>query len=211
MIFDVKMEDFHRKVQLVSGGHIMDVPPTIIHASVVSHETVLITLTMAVLNAFEVVAADILNMYITALNKEKIWTLLGPEFDKDKGHNAIVVRALYGLKSAGAAFRRHLADCMRQLGYESNKADQDLWMKVDTQETKNGPKKYYSYILIYVDDILCIHYDPDLILTQIDKYFPFKPDSVGELDVYFTANISDSNKSQSNRFFEPDLRHSTFF
>ncbi|KAL7463856.1 hypothetical protein ACHAXS_004207 [Conticribra weissflogii] len=189
MIFDVKMEDFHRKVQLVSGGQIMDVPPTIIHASVVSHETVLITLTMAVLNAFEVVAADILNMYITSLNKEKIWTLLGPEFGKDKGHNAIVVRALYGLKSAGAAFRRHLADCMRQLGYESNKADPDLWMKVYTQETKNGPKKYYSYILIYVDDILCKHYDPDLILTQIDKYFPFKPDSVGELDVYLGAKL----------------------
>ncbi|KAL7447690.1 hypothetical protein ACHAXS_000073, partial [Conticribra weissflogii] len=56
-----------------------------------------------------------------------------PEFGKDKGGKAIVVRALYGLKSAGAAFRSHLADCMRQLGYESNKADPDLWMKVCTR------------------------------------------------------------------------------
>ncbi len=30
-----------------------------------------------------------------------------------------------------------------------------------------------SYILIYVDDILCIHNDPVSILTQIDKYYPF--------------------------------------
>ena len=87
---------------------------------------------MAALNALKVMAADIMNAYITAPNKEKIWTLLGPEFGKDNSRKAIVVRALYGLKSAGAAFRSHLADCMRQLGYESNKADPDLWMKVCT-------------------------------------------------------------------------------
>ncbi len=47
--------------------------------------------------------------------------LLGPEFGKDKGRKAIVV-AVYGLKSAGAAFRSHLADCMRQLWYKSNRS-----------------------------------------------------------------------------------------
>ncbi len=34
--------------------------------------------------------------------------LLGPEFGKDRGHKAIVVRAPYDLKSAGPAFRNHL-------------------------------------------------------------------------------------------------------
>ncbi|KAL7460640.1 hypothetical protein ACHAXS_001084, partial [Conticribra weissflogii] len=129
MIFDVKMEDFCWKVQLVVGGHMTDVPPTVMYASVVLRETVHIALTMAALNALKVMAADIMNVYNTAPNKEKIWTLLGPKFGRDKGCKAIVVRALYGLKSAGAAFRSHLADCMRQLGYESNKADPDLWMK----------------------------------------------------------------------------------
>ncbi len=103
-----------------------DVPPTVTYASVVSRETVRIASTMAALNALKVMAADIMNVYITAPNKEKIWTLLGPKFGRDKGRKAIVVRALYGLKSAGKAFRSHLADCMRQLGYESNKADPDL-------------------------------------------------------------------------------------
>ncbi len=42
-----------------------------------------------------------------------MWMLLGPKFGKNKDHKAIVVRALYGLKSAGAAFSSHLADCMR--------------------------------------------------------------------------------------------------
>ena len=62
-------------------------------------------------------------------------------------------------------------------------------MKVCTRDTRNGPEKYYSYIVIYVDDILCIHDDPDSILTQIDKYFLLKPDSVGELDVYLGAKL----------------------
>ncbi len=58
-----------------------------------------------------------------------------------------------------------------------------------TEETKNGPEKYYSYILIYVDNILCIHHDPNAILTQIDKYFLLKPGSVGEPDVYSWAKL----------------------
>ncbi len=115
--------------------------------------------------------------------------LLDPEFDKDKSCKAIVVRALYGLKSVGAAFRSYLADCMRQLGYETFFADPDLWMKVCTWDTGNGHEKYYLYILIYVDDILCIHNDSDSVLSQIDKYFPLKLDSVGELGVYLGAKL----------------------
>ncbi len=77
---------------------------------------------------------------------------------------------------------------MRQLGYESNKSDPDLW-KVCTQNTGSSPEKYYLYILIYVDDILCIHNDHDAILAQIDKYFLLKPDSVGALNVYLGAKL----------------------
>ncbi len=51
-------------------------------------------------------------------------------------------------------------------------------MKVCMCETKNGPEKYFSYILINVEDIPHIHNDSDSILTQIDKCFLLKPDSV---------------------------------
>ena len=74
-------------------------------------------------------AADIMNAYITAPTKEKIWTTLGPEFGNDADKKAIIVRALYGLKSSGAAFRNHLAECMYNLGYKSCLADPDLWYK----------------------------------------------------------------------------------
>ena len=104
MIFDVKMEDFRRKARLVAGGHVTKPPATITYASIVSRETVRIALTLAALNGLEVKVADIQNAYITAPVTELIWTVLGPEFGEDAGKKALLIRALYGLKSAGAAF-----------------------------------------------------------------------------------------------------------
>ena len=62
--------------------HTLDV---ITYISVVTRETVHITLTMAALHYLEVKAADMLNGYVMAPNREKIWTLLGPEFGDDAG------------------------------------------------------------------------------------------------------------------------------
>ncbi len=104
MVFDVKMEDFRRKATLVAGGHLTKAPATITYASVVSHETVHLALTFASLNDLEVKVGNVLNAYITAPVKEKLWTIFGPEFGLDSGKSAIIVHALYRLKSAGAAF-----------------------------------------------------------------------------------------------------------
>jgi hypothetical protein len=104
MIFDVKMEDFRQKTRLVAGGHRTEAPATITYASMVSRETMHLALTIASLNDFEVKVGDVLNAYITAPVKEKVWTVLGPEFGHDAGISAIIVHALYGLKSAAAAF-----------------------------------------------------------------------------------------------------------
>ncbi len=84
------------------------------------------TLMLAALNSPEVMAADILNAYITAPFREKIWTILGSEFGKNKGKKSIIIRA-YSLKSAGRAFQEHLANCMCSLGYKLCLADPDLW------------------------------------------------------------------------------------
>ncbi len=95
------------------------VPVTITYVSVVFRETVCIALLMAALNDLNVMVGDVLNAYITAPITEKVWTVLGPEFDIDDGKSAIIVRALYGLKSTGAAFCVHLASFMHQMGYTS--------------------------------------------------------------------------------------------
>jgi hypothetical protein len=103
LMFDVKMEDFRQKARLVAGGHRTEAPVTITYASVVSNETVRLALTIASLNDLEVKVGDISNAYITTPVKEKVWTVLGPEFGHDAGKSAIIVQALYRLKGAGAA------------------------------------------------------------------------------------------------------------
>jgi hypothetical protein len=39
---------------------------------------------------------------------EKVWTVLGPEFGDDAVKRALIVIALHGPKSDGAAFMNHL-------------------------------------------------------------------------------------------------------
>jgi hypothetical protein len=104
MIFKMKMEDFRQKARLVAGGHRTKAPATITYASVVSRETVRLALTIASLNDLKVEVGDALHTYITAPVKKKVWTILGPKFGYDAGRSAIIVCALYRLKSAGAAF-----------------------------------------------------------------------------------------------------------
>ncbi len=70
----------------------------------VSCETVHLVLTIVSLNDLKVKVGDVLNTYITAPVKEEVWTVLGPEFGHDTGKSAIIVCALYRLKSAGALF-----------------------------------------------------------------------------------------------------------
>ena len=187
MIFDVKMEDFRRKARLVAGGHTTKVPACITYASVVSRETVRIALTLAALNDLEVKVADIQNAYITAPCAEKIWTILGKEFGADAGKRALIVRSLYGLRSSGAAFRNHLADCMQHLGFKPCLADPDLWMKPEVRP--DDGTEYYAYVLLYVDDALVVHHDGESVLKRLDKYFKLKEGSVGDPEVYLGAKL----------------------
>ena len=126
MVFDIKMKDFRCKFRLVAGGQITKPPATIMYASVVSRETVRIALMIATLNDLDKKLGDIFNAYIQASVTEKLWTTLSPEFSKDARKTAAIISAIYGVKSAGAAFRRLLARCMESIGYQSCKADPDV-------------------------------------------------------------------------------------
>ena len=109
------MEDFRRKSCLVSDGHMTDTPAAITYASFVSCESVRLALMISALNTLEEKCGDVMNAYITAPITGKFWTILGPEFGADQGNKALIVRALYGLKSDGASFRTHLCICMKGL------------------------------------------------------------------------------------------------
>ena len=118
MIFDIKIgENFCRKAWLVVGGHTTEAPATITYSLVVSCNSVQIALTIAALNELEVMACDIQNAYLTADCHEKIWTQAGPEFGSEASTIMFIRKALYGLRSSGAAFRAHLAETLYNIGF----------------------------------------------------------------------------------------------
>jgi hypothetical protein len=115
-----------RKSSFVAGGHTTETPHAMTYASVVSRELLRVALNLASLNYLDVKMADIENAYLTAPITEKFWTVLGPEFGDGARKRALIVRALYGLKSTGSYFRNHLAECMKHLGWNPCRADRDL-------------------------------------------------------------------------------------
>ena len=124
-VFDVKM-DLSRKSHFVAGGH-TTITPAQTYSSVVSRDSVRLAFLISALNGIDLQAADIGNAYLNAPCREKIWFAAGPEFGEPQGKCVIVVRALCGLKSSGAAWRKLLQDLLiNELGFEPTKADRDV-------------------------------------------------------------------------------------
>jgi hypothetical protein len=67
----------------------------------------------------------------------------------------VLTRALYGLKSSGAAWRADLAGRLRDIGFTSTQADPDMWIRLMSD--------HYEMLLVYVDNILVLNY-PKLVM-----------------------------------------------
>ena len=195
-IFDIKLgENFRRKSRLVADGHRTKTPKSVTYSSVVSRDSVRICLLLAALNELDIQAADIENAYLTAPCREKCWTVGGKEFGPDEGKVFKIVRALYGLKSSGAAFREHLAQKLDEIGFKSSVADPDVWMRA---ATKPDGEMYYEYTLVYVDDILCISHDPMRPMQQIAQSLRFKKDKIAPPEFYLGAKLEKKNLNGKN-------------
>jgi len=186
IIFDIKM-DFTRKARFVAGGHKTDPPMSLTYSSVVSRDSVRIGFLIAALNGLDIMAADIGNAYINANAREKVYFIAGDEFGPTrKGKRVLIIKALYGLKTSGAAWRAHFADTLHSMGFTSSLADPDVWFRADC---KPDGFEYYSYILVYVDDILVISHQPVATMSIIAKSFRLK-DGYAQPTRYLGATIS---------------------
>ena len=145
IIFNMKIgENIRRKACFVAGGHTTEMPTSLTYSSVVSCDSVQITLTIAGLNNLKVMACGIQNVYLTAPCREEIWTYAGPEFGSEAGTIMYVRKDLYGLKSSGVAFEAHLIAMLHDIGSNLTKADPDLWFRL---VTKPDGFEYYKYAL----------------------------------------------------------------
>ena len=188
-VFDVKF-DLTRKARLVAGGHRhRNVPAYECYSSVASRETVRLAFLLAAMNNLNMLAADIGNAYLNAPYKEKVHVTVGPELfgEENAGKTAVIVRALYGLRSAGSSWRSHLSDVITsQLNYSPCKADGDIYMK---PSVRADGSTYYSYIVVYVDDILSVAENPKIAIDRLGDVFRIKEGSVSEPKTYLGSSI----------------------
>ena len=66
----------------------------------------------------------------------------------------------------GAAWRKHLLASIKGLGFTPSRGDPDLYFRA---ACKPDGTEYYEYLLVYVDDILCISHATDPIMQQFAK------------------------------------------
>jgi hypothetical protein len=185
IVFDIKM-DFTRKARFCAGGHTTDTPAAMTYSSVVSRDSVRIGFMLAALNGLDVMACDLENTYLNAPCVEKIWFEGGLECGSDKGKVCVVVRALYGLKSAGASWRATLAQALRDIGFVSTIADPDVWTR---PAARDYGYEYYKMLLVYVDDVLAISHEPKVLIDAIGEYYKVKPGSDKEPNIYLGVNV----------------------
>ena len=182
IIFDVKM-DFRRKARWVKDGHKTPEPETSNYAGVVSRESVRIAFTYAALMGVPVMAADIRNAYLQAPSSEKHYIVCGPEFGlENAGKRALIKRAIYGGRVAGRDFWLHLRKCMEELGFESSKADPDVWFR---PAKKRDGTEYMEYVLLYVDDVLVVSENAESIIrNEIGRHWAIKESSIEKPSLY---------------------------
>eukprot|EP00957_Ditylum_brightwellii_P150858 11487110-Ditylum_brightwellii.AAC.1 len=102
------------------------------------------------------------------------------------GFNNLDVIALFGLRSAGVSWRADLAELLFSLGYESTKADPDIW--IHPAVTEFGTK-YYKMLCVYVDMNVSVSSKARDGIQQIIKVFIAKEGIVGVPQRYLGTDI----------------------
>jgi hypothetical protein len=130
-----------------------------------------IALVAAELNNLDVMVGDVSSAYLEAYTQEKVCFKAGPEFGPLQGHLLLIERALYDLRTSGARWHDRLSDVLRDMGYFQCKADPDLWI-IDCDT-------HYEYVLVYVDDLMCIGRNPQAFYDALINTYHFKLKGVG--------------------------------
>jgi hypothetical protein len=129
------------------------------------------------------------------LQEKKVYTTAGPEFGNELiGKSVLIVRALYGLKSSGAAWRAHLANTLQQLGYKSCLADPHVWFR---PAMKDNGYKYYEYVLVYADDLLVLSHKGDATMKALEEFYRLK-DGFAPPTRYLGAEVKQWTFPQDN-------------
>ena len=92
-----------------------------IHASVASHESVVIYFLISSLKHLDIIAGNIQNAYLNAPTKEKYFFCVGYGYNSDEGKIVLIIVALCGLNASALDRRNHLSDILgNYVGFRSS-------------------------------------------------------------------------------------------
>jgi hypothetical protein len=181
LVYDCKHDSSH-KAWMVADGHLTDIPLESVYFSVVSLRGLRIVTFLVELNGLDLFATDICNAYLEAFTMERNYIIAGPKFGQLEGHNLIIVKALYGLRTSGLRWHECFADCLRNEGFSPCKAEPDIWMRL------NGD--LYEYMATYVDDLCLGMLDPKAFTDTLQKKYNFKLKGTGPIDFHLGQSFS---------------------
>ena len=92
-------------------------PASDTYSSIASKESVHLAFLLSELNGLDLVTIDITNAYVNAPCREKVAAIAGPEFGEYEECVVFNEKALYGLKSSGAAWHAHLSNKLKIMGF----------------------------------------------------------------------------------------------
>jgi hypothetical protein len=95
---------------------------------------------LAALNDLDIVACDVGNAYLNAPCREKIGFVARLEFGSRQGTAINIVRALYGLKSSGAAFFAMFNASILEMGFVPTVADPDVYSELTEELSPKMPE-----------------------------------------------------------------------
>ena len=83
----------------------------------------------------------------------------------------------------------HLADTITNIGFTASLADSEVFMKAYSFGDGRVHDEYYTYIMVYVDDILIIDKDPGYFMDILKSSYVIKPDSIKPPTSYLGSDI----------------------
>ena len=129
---------------------------------------------------------------------EKLWTLTGHEFSEDAGSVMILKKAVYGLQSARNSWRSTLHATLEVLKLVPSHGDPNPYMRRVQDHPIQG--EYYEFMLVYVDDLLCISGDPKSFMDKLGWVYDLK-DLVKPSEMYLGANVNTYVNSNGQEFW----------
>jgi hypothetical protein len=153
----------------------------------VSRDSICLAFLIADLNDLDIMACDVGIAYLNAACREKVWFVVGSEFGSWQPIIVKIVRALYGLKSSGAAcWRAMFNSTLLEMGFRSTVADPDVYLRANA---KPCGFKFYEFLLVYVNDVLIVSHSPKIHLERIKASYERHSNSIGPHAHNLRANV----------------------